>query len=278
MSDSWQRAEVEAIVADYFAMLVLDLRGENYDKSAHRRSLLRHLYDRSEKAIKYKHGNISAVLRDLGHPWIPGYKPYGNYQALLFEIVEARLSTDEVVRQIVEELAVSPANPPTLTSLLACWTRAPDIEIIDRVYEPKRERRGQKVNYLEREASNRSLGAAGEQFVLRFEAERLHSKGKTRLADRIEQVSVTQGDGLGYDILSFEESGRERLIEVKTTSYGKGTPFFVTRNELECSRDQPELYHLYRIFAFRRSPGLFGINGALDQSFNLEPNQFVARR
>ncbi|BAS06695.1 hypothetical protein AHiyo4_01170 [Arthrobacter sp. Hiyo4] len=44
-------------------------------------------------------------------------------------------------------------------------------------------------------------------------------------------MSKTRGDGLGYDILSFEESGKERLLEVKTTKSRAETPFFVSRNE-----------------------------------------------
>ena len=278
MYESWSREEVEATVADYFAMLELDLRGEDYNKSAHRRALLRLLKDRSDTAVERKHMNISAVLRDLDHPWIDGYKPYGNYQSLLFEIVKGRLNSDQGVKKVVEDLAVLPAALPDMLGLLNRWTTAPAYEQVDPVAGPNRERRGRKINYLKREAQNMSLGAAGEQFVLRFEAERLHSLGKTKLADRIEHVSNTQGDGLGYDILSFDDSGRERLIEVKTTAYGKRTPFFVTKNELECSRDERERYHLYRVFAFRKSPGLFRIQGPLDQSFNLEPSQYVARR
>lgn len=33
----WSREEVEAIVGDYFHMLVQDLSGQNYNKSEHRR-------------------------------------------------------------------------------------------------------------------------------------------------------------------------------------------------------------------------------------------------
>ena len=78
----------------------------------------------------------------------------------------------------------------------------------------------QGVDYLAIEAANRSLGPAGEEFVLRFEVARLVRAGQERLAVMVELVSETRGDGLGYDVLSFEISGRERLIEVKTTSYG----------------------------------------------------------
>ena len=87
------------------------------------------------------------------------------------------------------------------------------------------------------EAANRSLGNAGEDFAVRFERERLIATGASRLADRVERVSVTKGDGLGYDVLSFEESGKERLIEVKTTSYDAATAFLVTRNEVAVSKE-----------------------------------------
>jgi hypothetical protein len=35
------------------------------------------------------------------------------------------------------------------------------------------------------------------------------------------QVSVTRGDHEGFDILSFESGGTERLVEVKTTGFGR---------------------------------------------------------
>ncbi len=278
MPEAWSQEEVEVTVADYFAMLEKELRGESYNKSAHRRALLVLLDNRSETAVERKHMNISAILRDFDHPWIDGYKAYGNYQSLLFDVVEARLNLDQSVRQIVENMTVQPAETPVLRNLLDRWTEPPEFEIVDRVAEPNHQRKGRKINYLKREAENISLGNAGEAFVLRFEAERLHRLGQTRLADRIEHVSHTQGDGLGYDILSFESSGRERLIEVKTTAYGKRTPFFVTKNELECSQEERDRYYLYRVFTFRNSPGLFGIQGSLDHSFSLEPNLYVARR
>ncbi len=68
MPEGWSRAEVEATVADYFAMLDLELRGRPFVKKEHIRSLARLLNGRTEKAIEYKYGNVSAVLRDLGLP------------------------------------------------------------------------------------------------------------------------------------------------------------------------------------------------------------------
>jgi len=54
--------------------------------------------------------------------------------------------------------------------------------------------------------------------------------GNDKLAERIEHIALTEGDGIGYDIRSFERDGSDRFIEVKTTAYGKQTPFFVSRN------------------------------------------------
>lgn len=100
--------------------------------------------------------------------------------------------------------------------------------------------------------------------------------GAGKLAGKIEHTAKTRGDAEGYDILSFEASGRERLIEVKTTKYGRETPFFVSGNELRVSEDCAALYHLYRLFAFRDSPRLFTLPGALSRTCKLEPRSFIA--
>jgi hypothetical protein len=93
----------------------------------------------------------------------------------------------------------------------------------------------------------------------------------------VEHVAVTRGEGAGFDVLSFEASDRERLIEVKTTAYGKATPFYVTRNEVSTSAARDRDYHLYRIFDFRKDPRLYSLNGSLERTCALQPVVFVAR-
>jgi len=78
MPGDWSRLEVEATVADYVSMLEWEIRGEPYSKAEHRRALQPVLDDRSEGAIEYKYQNTSAVLIDLGYPYIDGYKPAFN--------------------------------------------------------------------------------------------------------------------------------------------------------------------------------------------------------
>jgi hypothetical protein len=111
---------------------------------------------------------------------------------------------------------------------------------------------------------------------LRFEHERLWRAGERSLADRIEHVSRTQGDGLGYDIRSFEVDGRNRLIEVKTTRFGALTPFFASRNEVEVSEEQRDEYQVYRLFSFRAEPRLFTLAGSMQKSCQLDPLNYSA--
>ncbi|MDA0219239.1 MAG: hypothetical protein O3B22_06595 [Proteobacteria bacterium] len=75
---TWTASEIAVIVADYFAMLRMELAGESYVKS-HRNAALQELTGRSKGSIERKHQNISAVLQELCAPWVAGYKPLGNY-------------------------------------------------------------------------------------------------------------------------------------------------------------------------------------------------------
>ena len=78
-------------------------------------------------------------------------------------------------------------------------------------------------------------------------------------------------------MLSFETSGRERLIEVKTTAFGQLTPFYVSRNELARSVADADVYRVYRVFDFRDRVRLFDLPGAIRDSCNLEPTSYLAR-
>lgn len=91
MTSDWTDAEIQAIITDYFDMLAQELRGEPYNKAAHRRALMPKLSGRSDGSIERKHQNISAVLQEQGRPFIQGYKPLGNYQDKRRESVLAQL-------------------------------------------------------------------------------------------------------------------------------------------------------------------------------------------
>lgn len=280
MASNWSESEVEAAVADYFDMLRSELCGQKYNKTAHRRALMERLNNRSDGSVELKHQNISAVLIEMGIPYIDGYKPRLNYQrALLPAAVSDFLKQNAEFQALFKADSEAAPTIPTVSDFLAAM-EAPPSELPDRsdavseapvIYNPG------GVNYLEREAQNQTLGDTGEQFVLNFERARLIHAGKDSLAERIEQVSVTIGPSAGFDIRSFEENGTDRFIEAKTTKYGKNTPFFVTANELRFSEQNSSQFYLYRLFRFRVDPKLYALQGHLREKCIIEASQFVAR-
>jgi len=273
----WSRHEVEVIVSDYLEMLSLWLSGLPINKSKRRQEVQARLENRSEGAVEYKYRNISAALLKADFFYIPGYKPLEHYQGLLDDVLYERLVGREDLLRIAAADADAPIVVPDATDLLGIVRDKPRRkERPSGATDPPR-RGPLTTNYIEREARNSLLGLAGEQFILRFETERLCRAGKENLASKIEHVAVTKGDGLGFDILSFEESGRERLIEVKTTKYGEATPFFVTRNEVAVSEKHRLEYHLYRLFEFRSGPLLYMLKGAISATCELLPANYSAR-
>ena len=148
---------------------------------------------------------------------------------------------------------------------------------IGSVYEGVgRTMRPRRVNFLAQEAANRDLGSRGEEFVMAFEHARLWKAGARALADRVEHVSRTRGDGLGFDVLSYEKSGKERLIEVKTTRFGLHTPFYASRNEVVVSEERRKEYFVYRLCRFSADRKMFLLNGSIRETCSLEPTQFLA--
>jgi hypothetical protein len=143
--------------------------------------------------------------------------------------------------------------------------------------KPWLSRKGRRIDFAERDALNRLLAKLGEQFVVLLERHRLRSVGRDDLAQKVEWVAETLGDGLGFDVLSFDDADdSEKLVEVKTTSLGKFFPFYVTVNEVRCSEDMTEKFHLFRVFDFDRTPRVYILTGLLRSSCRLEPTVFRA--
>ncbi|MDZ4142995.1 MAG: DUF3883 domain-containing protein [Burkholderiales bacterium] len=272
----WSQLEAEAIVADYLQMLALELSGQKFSKSQHRSRLKVKLNGRSDGSIEFKHCNISAVMLDLGFPSIQGYRARFNYQTLLAEVVTAQVqgrhALDQIALAAVQQPAVAPSTPDFAK------VKAPAPVRQHRASQPEAPHifKAFKRDYLAREAANTALGIAGEEFVVQFEHWRLFQLGQRRLADKVEHVAKTKGDGLGYDVLSFETDGKERLIEVKTTAFGRETPFFVSNGEIALSKQARDQFHLYRLFEFRKEPRMFDLPGQLDHHCVLDPVTYRA--
>lgn len=274
---AWSRHENELIVADYLQMLLKELSGQRYNKAERARALMPLLNDRSKGSIEFKRANISAVLIELGFPSLEGYKPRGNFQRDgLVEVVSEQVASTSALDKAAELAVDRLAEVPESIAFDKLKAEAPTRQV--RATEPKTEymRRAIKRDYFERESRNRSLGKAGERFVVEYEQWRLETSGFGLLANKVDHVAETLGDGLGYDVLSFETDGRERYIEVKTTAHDASTPFFVSANELAFAKEQSERFRLYRLYHFRTAPRFFELPGMIEQHCYLDPATYKA--
>ena len=286
MPSHWSESEIDAIVEDYFEMLLLELEGRRYNKTEHRRALMDTI-ERTHGSIERKHMNISAVLEAHGLPYIYGYKPYSNFQQALFEAVQARLHDDTILRaSLTGEVAVVRERSPEFRTdpeqVIDPDQFYEDAPLHREIPDPKLPEDIRKIILkleppAERDARNRMLGKAGEEFVFELEQKRLSKLGRPDLADDVRWVARDDGDGYGYDIRSFHgtgtgyEASRERWLEIKTTNGPKTTPFFITRNELIVSEENPEIFRVVRLYDFRRKARAYRLEPPLEDRVRLTP-------
>lgn len=237
------------------------------------------LKGRTKASIEFKRRNISAGLIELGYPTLRGYLPAANRQHLLVDVIERQLAERPELEVLSRSFIDTPAVAAENTPFEAAKVEAPVLrerKVRAEDTAAARPFRPLKRDYLERETRNRSLGQAGELFVLQYEQWHLARAGLGQLADRVRHVSVEDGDGLGYDILSYKPDGTERYIEVKTTSFSELTPFFVTATELRFSREASDKFSLYRLFDFRAMPRFFALDGSIETHCHLDANSYRA--
>ena len=265
----WSDRELDAIIADYFDMLTADLAGHTYVKSRHNAVLMKRI-GRTHRSVEFKHQNISAVLDELGLPWIPGYIPKRNYQNAIFDAVDRYLSGHPKIPEW------TPQTPVESVFSFPVFVNPPPPTIQDKPLPAGLKRLIRKFDPVERDYRNRALGKAGEEFVANVERQRLFDSGRADLSRKVRWVSVEDGDGAGYDIFSFDRSGRERLIEVKTTNGAARTPFFLSRNECEVALERPEDWCIYSVHLFARQPRIFTIIPPLEGAVRLSPETWRA--
>lgn len=265
----WQDDELDAIVADYFDMLEADLSHRPYVKSRHSQTLMARI-GRTHRSVEFKHQNISAVLDELGMPWIPGYIPKRNYQNAIFDAIDRYLTVRPAILESVPEAPVLAGIPTKV------FVAAPGFATDPKSIPARLRRLVQKFDPVERDYRNRSLGKAGESFVVDLERHQLAEADRADFARKVRWIAAEDGDGAGYDVLSFDESGCMRLIEVKTTNGSARTPFYLTRNESELAAERPAEWRIYRVHLFSKEPRVFKIAPPLENSVYLRPETWRA--
>jgi hypothetical protein len=198
---------------------------------------------------------------ELGLPYIRGYKPQGNYQAALATEIRRRLVDPGIL-----------AGPRTTMSARP----AEGLQPAEVPPPPPRQRGAPHTDYGALQEENERRGALGEELVVAFERQRLRRSGRDDLADRVRWAARDDGDGLGYDVLSFSLDGRQRHIEVKTTALGAPTPFYISSAELEFARSHPASFSLYRVYDVLSSPRVYILEGDITTAIDLVPTAYRA--
>ncbi|WP_370162320.1 DUF3883 domain-containing protein [Limimaricola soesokkakensis] len=261
----WADWQNDLVVADYFDMFGRVNAGEKVNRLERNRELQSLMPDRNKGSIERKRMNISAVLVDLDMDWMQGFAPNDRYQKSLVDAVERFLDRNPLWVDDSDK-TLAPARVPELVEGPPP-TRAPEPKPV----KPMLERIARKYDHAARDGRNRSLGVLGEEMVFDHERRRLTNAGFPKLAEKVEWTARDKGDGVGYDILSFGTDGAPRKIEVKATNGSRTTPFFLTRTERAVSREEPDVWRLYRLHDLSSSPGLFVLPPPLEASVRLEP-------
>ena len=126
-------------------------------------------------------------------------------------------------------------------------------------------------NWEEINKKRKMTGLKGEEIAVVIEQEFFKSIGRNDLAQKVRHVSAEDGDGLGYDVLSFFENGREKYIEVKSTTASLSSPFYLSRNELGFLKEHSESAFIYRVLISGDEPQ---IKTDSSREF-LEKNDFI---
>ncbi|MDE1820879.1 MAG: DUF3883 domain-containing protein [Euryarchaeota archaeon] len=268
----WSTEEVRAVVSAYFEMLGLEATGSPYVKADFNRKVREVCKNRTRASVELKFQNVSAILAENDLARIEGYKPKGHYQGLLAQQVLAHVASAPPLH--VERPSDLPLPRPPVRDWKAIIVPRPIPLPRPPLRTPLPPRHAVRIDYAARDAVNRRLGRAGEEFVLDLEQRRLNAAGLSDLARRIVHVSKEVGDGLGYDLRSFNDDGEPSLVEVKTTRLGPHAPFFLSAGELDFARSCEEEYRIARVFRFGSAPGLFFLKRIDLSSLRMEAQQY----
>lgn len=178
-----------------------------------------------EVLIIQRIGNIVAHQRDLVKTYEEGFILDKNYTPAKFSLLNP-----------ISNSVIQPA-------------------VVTTIKEKTRRFIARKIDWEKARDRNNEIGDQGEEFVLEYEIDRLIetlSIDRTKATLNVQHLSRLQGDGLGYDILSINDDGSPRYIEVKTTSGGFNQPFYMSKNEKYFFEEYDDTAFIYRVYNFNK--------------------------
>lgn len=143
------------------------------------------------------------------------------------------------------------------------------------VTSPTNNKKKTKHDFIKEHIRNTDIGERGEKLVFEEEKKKLKDAvtcGKIPSLEGILEWVSLENDGAGYDIRSYDVDTNEPIyIEVKTTTSGKYTPFFMSEGEIDFSKRNASNYRLYRIYNFKNNVAdYYELTGDISSSTNVQ--------
>jgi Domain of unknown function (DUF3883) len=282
--ENWTYSETELICEFYITELKSYIVFQNNKVLGEATKILKIELGKPTKSIKLKLQHISSILVNSDLPYLEDYKPIPRAEIDITDWTETynlkKILLERFNRTDLTKLLLDLSTKDTFNLKLPITLELdeiPDENIYDEigVSEQKSFKIRPKINYVEREIKNSKLGEAGEEWVLNFEKQRLSSIGLERLIEKISWVSKEIGDGLGYDIISYNSNSEQIYIEVKTTCLGKSSAFYLTQREIEVANCTIN-YYIYRVFDFDRGAKIYILENNLAEHLDLVPINYRA--
>lgn len=138
------------------------------------------------------------------------------------------------------------------------------------VIKEKKEKKENLSNYKRSNITSRETkktGIAGEEYVYRWEVNRLKKQGREDLASKVIKQFEDLSTFPGYDIKSFDNDGNEIFIEVKSTKGKNKEIFDITHNEWQAAKIHGKKFWIYIVVNALTKP--------IIQNRIENPNQFV---
>jgi len=178
-----------------------------------------------------------------------------------------RPAREEEIPEELKEYMIS--KYPSLNKVKADFVDLTINEISEREEDRIKTTISKKIDFDKENKINKKIGERGELVVLKKEKEYLEYIGKKELSAQVRHVSK-EDDSAGYDIISFDETGNKKYIEVKSTKQKVANAnFLISSNEYNKARNLPN-YYVYIVFeANTTNPKIY----KLKKPFDLPPNK-----
>lgn len=133
---------------------------------------------------------------------------------------------------------------------------------------------GVDIDFGAKAKEQKDLGNTGEVLVKQYEINKLINSNRKEDAAKVDFAK----DGEGYDVLSFDEEGNLKYIEVKTTTGNQFAPFYLSENESEFMKKHVGSYCIYRIYNYDRKNNFgefFEIRDNVESQLLLKPTNYM---